>query len=192
YLLLGPRHGRALVGSGNATVGGLIRNAEVFGLFDFDADRDEAPHAMFAQCFKFATQLAQTSSTVVRRQLQNAERIATWLSAQPAEDGRLLLISGPGMQTLLQQIKDVLPSKLADDVILCSSSFDRRLVGLRKLASSSKNAVKCIVQLDSSNLDGAEVKKVEDQVEWHPFIDPYPVEKKKRRDARAHAKVMIF
>src|SRR5262245_3707667 len=35
YLLLGDRRGRLLIGSGNATVGGLMRNTEVFGSFEF-------------------------------------------------------------------------------------------------------------------------------------------------------------
>jgi HKD family nuclease len=192
YLLLGPRHGRALVGSGNATVGGLIRNAEVFGLFDFDADRDSGPHPMFAQCFNLATQLASDSSTAVRRQLHNAERIAPWLPMAPLEDGRHLLIGGPGREPLLKQIQRLLPTGTVDDVTVCSSSFDRRLRGLRILASSCKNTLKCIVQPDTAALDGTEVKRLGNLVEWHPFIDPYPSEKKKRRDARAHAKLMIF
>jgi hypothetical protein len=48
YLLLGPRHGRMLIGSGNATSGGLLRNAEVFGLFEFDKAKDPGPHPAFA------------------------------------------------------------------------------------------------------------------------------------------------
>lgn len=192
YLLLGPRHGRALVGSGNATVGGLIRNAEVFGLFDFDADRDSGPHGMFAECFNLAAQLASSSSTAVRRQLQIAQRIATWLSIPPLEDGRQLLIGGPGREPLFKQIQRLLPTGSADDLTVCSSSFDRRLSGLRTLASSSKNSLKCIVQPDTAQIDGTEVKRLGDRVEWHPFIDPYPAEKKKRRDARAHSKLMIF
>lgn len=192
YLLLGPRHGRALVGSGNATVGGLIRNAEVFGLFDFDADRDSGPHGVFSQCFEFANQLASNSSTVVRRQLETAARIANWLSMTPVGDGRRLLISGPGRESLLRQIHRLLPTNKIDDVTVCSSSFDRKLEGIRTLAASCKNTLKCIVQPDTSEIDGIEVKRLGDRVAWHPFIDPYPTEKKRRKDARAHAKVILF
>ncbi len=192
YLLLGPRQGRALVGSGNATVGGLIRNAEVFGLFDFDAERDAGPHPMFAQVFSFATQLATNSSTAVRRQLRTAERVASWLSMPPVADGRVVLIGGPQTEPLIEQIHSLLPTKRVDDLTVCSSSFDRRLSGLRTLAALSKNPVKCIVQPDTAQIDGAEVKKLDRQVAWYPFVDPYPADKIKRRDVRAHAKLMIF
>lgn len=57
YLLLGPRHGRLLIGSGNATVGGLVRNAEVFGLFDFDADNTHGAHGAFNAVVDFVEQL---------------------------------------------------------------------------------------------------------------------------------------
>jgi hypothetical protein len=61
----------------------LIRNAEVFGLFDFDADRDTGPHPMFAQCFDLATQLASNSSTAVRRQLHKVPGLGSYFAAVP-------------------------------------------------------------------------------------------------------------
>ena len=47
YLLLGANGGRALVGSGNTTVGGFIRNAEVFGLFEFNRKNRWRPSSNF-------------------------------------------------------------------------------------------------------------------------------------------------
>lgn len=192
YLLLGSRHGRALVGSGNATVGGLIRNAEVFGAFDFDADKDGAPHPVFSEVLRLTRELAERSSHTVQRQIKSAERIAPWLSAQPSGDGRRVLIGGPGRTALLQQVVSALPSEQVDGLVVSSSSFDRRLRGLRRLAQVSRKAPTCIVQADSLEIDGAEVARLGRQVIWRPFIDPYPKERRKRRDVRAHAKVFVF
>ena len=58
YLLLGARRGRLIIGSGNASLGGLVRNAEVFGSFEFDEERDAAPHAAFAAIFGLCRRLA--------------------------------------------------------------------------------------------------------------------------------------
>jgi hypothetical protein len=47
YLLLGRRSGRLVVGSGNATSGGLLRNAELFGVFEYDGNANSGPHPAF-------------------------------------------------------------------------------------------------------------------------------------------------
>ena len=115
YLLLGPRHGRLLVGSGNTTIGGLIRNAEVFGLFDFDADKASGPHVAFPAMFALVEELSQRASDTVRKQIKSARQMAPWLSSPPVEDGRKILIGGPGKPELLTQIAACLPTKKADE-----------------------------------------------------------------------------
>jgi hypothetical protein len=192
YMLLGPRHGRLLVGSGNATVGGLIRNAEVFGLFDFDAEKAKAPHAAFATVFGFVEELASRASDTVRKQIKSARQMAPWLSSPTIEDGRKILIGGPGKPELLIQILACLPTKKVDDLLVCSSSFDRDLSGMKRLASLSKSAPVCIVQPEHVKLDGQAVRKLGSSVDWRPFADPYPAEKRQRKDVRAHAKIFVF
>ena len=59
YLLLGSKGGRALVGSGNTTIGGTIRNAEVFGQFDYRHAADVAPHPIFGQLTELIRQLVR-------------------------------------------------------------------------------------------------------------------------------------
>ena len=192
YLLLGPRHGRLLIGSGNATVGGLIRNAELFGLFDFDGDKSQAAHPAFSELFEFAEKLGRDASETVRRQIKNARQMAPWLANPPAPDGRVVLIGGPGKPDLLTQILEHLPTKKADSLITLSSSFDRNLEGLKKLASKSKSKPICIVQLENAEIDGQAVQKTRGRFEWRPFLDPYPREKRHRKDVRAHAKIFVF
>ena len=192
YLLLGPRHGRLLVGSGNTTIGGLIRNAEVFGLFDFDADKAGGPHVAFPALFGLVEELSLRASDTVRKQIKSARQMAPWLSLPPVEDGRKILIGGPGKPELLTQIAACLPTKKADDLVICSSSFDRELNGMRKLLPLSKAKPVCIVQPDHIEVDGRAVRKLGASVVWRPFADPYPPEKRQRKDVREHAKVFVF
>ena len=72
YLLLGANGGRALVGSGNTTVGGFVRNAEVFGLFEFNRKTDGGPHPIFKQLAEFASHLAERAPAAAQRQVQQA------------------------------------------------------------------------------------------------------------------------
>lgn len=192
YMLLGPRYGRLLVGSGNATIGGLIRNAEVFGLFDFDAESALAPHSAFSTVFSFVEELGPRASETVQKQIKNARQMAPWLSAPTTGDGRKVLIGGPGKKELLAQLLECLPSKKVDDIVVCSSSFDRELSGMKKLASLSMSSPVCIVQPEHVELDGQVVRKLGESVDWRPFVDPYPAEKRKRKDVRAHAKLFVF
>ena len=192
YLLLGGRHGRLLVGSGNATVGGLIRNAELVGLFDYDGLEGAGPHPALSQCFELAQEYAKNSSPAVRRQIKNAAQAAPWLALPSASDGRTLLVGGPGRRPLLEQLKSKLPPGKADSLVICSSSFDRRLKGLQALRAISKTKPVCIVQQDTVELDGKAVATLGSGVDWRPFEDPYPKEKRMRRDVKAHAKLFIF
>ncbi|MGO9338842.1 MAG: hypothetical protein ACLPY1_15185 [Terracidiphilus sp.] len=192
YMLLGPRQGRLLIGSGNATIGGLLRNAEVFGLFDFDADKQSPPHVAFATVFGLVESLAANGSDMVRKQIKSARQMASWLNKPGAEDGRKVLVGGQGRTDLFSQIKSCLPTGKSDSLFICSSSFDRKLSGMKRLASLSKSKPICIVQPQYAEIDGAAVKKLNSIIEWRPFIDPYPKEKRKRKDVRAHAKIFVF
>jgi hypothetical protein len=192
YLLLGAKGGRALLGSGNTTVGGLVRNAEVFGQFEFNRELDSTPHPVFKQLAEFVRQLAERAPAAAQRQVHQALFSAGWLDLPTARDGRRLLISGPGRKPLIEQLLEHLPSKTIDEVVVCSSSFDRKLQGLRRLAGKTKKPPLCIVQPDRVDLDGAEIKRLGSQVAWRSFVDPYPKEKRKRRDVYAHAKILVL
>src|ERR1017187_6496450 len=118
--------------------------------------------------------------------------MAPWLSSPTVEDGRKVLIGGPGKPELLKQIVACLPAKKVDDLVVCSSSFDRSLSGMKSLASLSKATPVCIVQPEFVEFDGQAVRKLGTVVDWRRFVDPYPAEKRQRKDACAHAKVLVF
>jgi hypothetical protein len=164
----------------------------VFGLLDFDGDKSQGPHPAFSEIFEFVEELGGAASETVRRQIKNARQMAPWLANPPAPDGRAVLIGGPGKPDLLTQILEHLPTKKADSLITLSSSFDRNLEGLKELASKSKSKPICIVQLENAEIDGQVVQKTRGSFEWRPFLDPYPREKRHRKDVRAHAKIFVF
>jgi hypothetical protein len=193
YLLLGRTRGRLLVGSGNVTVGGLLRNAELFGLFDYDREKGLGPHPAFGVAVDFVQNLAQESSELVKKQITRAVSWAPWLREAPNVDGRTLLIGGEGRPALLNQISSLLNGKRPRSAVVLSASFDRRLVALKKLAEgTSEGRVRCIVQASSVDLDGKAVERLGKTVQWYPFVDPYPKEKKRRKDVRVHAKLIAL
>jgi hypothetical protein len=190
YLLLGPRHGRMLIGSGNATSGGLLRNAEVFGLFEFDKAKDPGPHPAFAEVFDFIqNDLAPKASETVRKQLQHARQIAPWLDLSAIPDNRRVLIGGPGRGDLLDQVSPQLPEGPAERLVACSSSFDRKLAGIERLKRLAKERF-LVLRPDTAELDGESVRDLTG-VEWRAFVDPHP-EQSPRKDLRAHAKLFVL
>jgi len=134
YLLLGPDGGTALIGSGNTTIGGLLRNAEVFGQFEYRKERRAPPHSAFVALTNFVAQLVPGAPDSVRRQFEQAVARASWLQTPPIDDHRQVLLGAPGRPTLLDQIRRQLPESKVEGVTVCSSSFDRRLSGLWRLA----------------------------------------------------------
>src|SRR5439155_17034028 len=112
---------------------------------------------------------------------------------EPVSDGRVLLVGGPGRPPLLDQILRLLYGTSVASVLICSSSFDRKLTALQRLAALARDRrVHCVVQPEIVQLDGSTVQQVGAMIDWHPFVDPYRPEKKKRRDVRAHAKLGVF
>src|SRR5439155_1495140 len=65
YLLLGRTKGRLLVGSGNVTLGGLLRNAELFGRFDYDRQNGAGPHRAFGVAAASGASSSQTRQSLM-------------------------------------------------------------------------------------------------------------------------------
>jgi hypothetical protein len=190
YLLLGDERGRLLVGSGNATIGGLTRNTEVFGSFEYADEGGSRPHRAFVDIAEYVRELVLWAPDPVQRQWQLAQKHASWLTRPSVDDGRRLVVSGPRRQSLIDQLRGLVPEPV-DQVTVCSASFDRRLEGLRRLADMSRAPVRCVLQSDRVGLDGKEIQRLGDRVQWREFRDPHPT-KGLKRDVRAHAKLMLF
>jgi hypothetical protein len=193
YLLLGRKKGRLLIGSGNATLGGLFRNAELFGLFEFSSEDGAGPHKAFAESVNFIKSLAKSAPPIVQTQFAKAESWTPWLQKSPADDGRVVLFGGPGRKPLLEQIRERLGPQPIDTVVVCTASFDRRLQGLQELATLTKSsAIHCIVQPSTVKIDGKAVRRLGHAVRWHPFSLRFSGEPDGRDTSRNHSKFMIF
>lgn len=193
YLLLGAAHGRLVIGSGNATLGGLTRNGELFGAFDFDASADRGPHPAFATVLAFVRTLAEKAPAPVRMQLDRATSRSRWLQEPPVADGRTLLIGGPGRPALLSQVLEVMGEPRIDSVMLCSASFDRRLAAIERLSDLPGHpSVTCLVQPDQVALDGEAVRRLGRSVHWRAISLAHLRRKADATDAFAHAKLYVF
>jgi hypothetical protein len=193
YMVLGRKGGRLYIGSGNATIGGMLRNAETFGLFEYERAREAGPHPAFRQCFEFIEQTSRDGSDVVKKQLARARSWTSWLESPPVSDHRKVLITSAGRKPLLDQIRETIGEQPIQDVLVCTSSVDRQLAAVRALVDLTKRKkVRCIVQPEQLQIDGQAVRRLGKTVQWRPFVDPYPRGKKKRCDVYAHAKRLVF
>lgn len=191
YLLLGARRGRLVLGSGNVSLGGLIRNAEVFGTFDFDEERDSAPHAAFATIFELCRRLAANAPPAVRVQLERAERRSPWLRRAPRADDRIVHVGGPDRPRLIDALR--LGGAKLRRVIALSSSFDRQLAAVAELAAmgDGTHETMVVVQPQRVDIDGAQLERLPATVRWTEFVDPRPSKRGEPRDSFAHAKLYI-
>lgn len=138
-------------------------------------------------------ELASTASEVVRKQVARALSWAPWIHAEPTRDDRTLLVVGAGRPPLVEQLRSLLGRTNPASAVVLSASFDRKLEAVKKLADlTSQGRVRCIIQPDVVDLDGKAVAKIRRIAQWYPFVDPYPREKRKRKDVRAHAKLIVF
>lgn len=193
YLLLGRRSGMLVLGSGNASLGGLVRNAEVFGRFVYKQDGDSGPHPAFAQVFRLAKHLSRRATPAVRAQLERAQHWTPWLSDQPVPDGRTVWLGGPEQPPLIDAIERPTEKSPVRRITAVTSSFDRKLDGVRALAriGSADHETKIVVQPGRLVIDGAAVRRLGADVQWHEFVDPRPSKKKEPRDSYLHAKIVL-
>lgn len=192
YMLLGRRRGRLVIGSGNASLGGLVRNAEVFGRFDFDPEKDAGPHPAFREVFDLAKRLGEMALPAVGSQLARAEQWAPWLADAPVADGRTVRIGGPGRSPLMEAVRA--RADTVRRIVAMSSSFDRRLDAVRELTKlgPGDHETIVVVQPEQVSIDGLAVGKLGGAAAWTHFVDPRPSKKKEPRDSYAHAKMMLL
>jgi hypothetical protein len=193
YLLLGRRRGRLIIGSGNATMGGLIRNVEIFSRFDFDADGTRPPDAAFERVMALADELARVAGPTVRSQLERARAWTPWLATPTDEDALRTVHTGDaGSAPLVRAIANAIGAAPIKRVVAVSPSFDRRLAAVAALAGLGKGIHETIVavQPDHIDIDGDAVRRLPSTVRFTAFVDPRP-SKKAPADSFAHAKVYV-
>lgn len=193
YLLLGRRRGRLIIGSGNATMGGLIRNVEIFSRFDFDADGTRPPDPAFERVMALADQLARVAGPTVRSQLERARSWTPWLETPPDDDAARTVHTGDvAAAPLVEAIAGAVGATPLKRIVAVSPSFDRRLAAVTALARLGKGTHETIVavQPDRVDIDGDAVRRLPATVRFTAFVDPRP-NKKAPADSCAHAKVYV-
>lgn len=182
-----------MIGSGNASLGGLVRNAEVFGRFEFDADSGVGPHPAFREVFELAKALGVNALPAVRAQLARAEQWTPWLADAPITDGRVVRVGGPGRAPLLEAIRDRAGVDGVRQIVAMASSFDRHLEAVRALATlgTGGHETLVVVQADRVALDGQAIGHLPAGTSWRAFSDPRPSKKREPHDSYLHAKLVL-
>ncbi len=135
YMLLGRRKARLIVGSGNSSIGGLVRNAEAFGRFDFDEAKGLPAHPAFSAILDLAKRLATRAVPAVTSQLARAEAWSPWIrTVGPLPDARVVHVGGEGGAGLMSVLRNAVSGGHLKRVVAVSASFDRKLDAVRELA----------------------------------------------------------
>lgn len=189
--LMGKNGGKLIVGSGNATTGGFLKNWEIFG--EFEALLDEPIHPAFLESWQLIESLKERLPETVQYQISKARDMSTWLDNSLRKgDNRELLINTK--DTLYNQIIKRINKQSPKNIILISPYWDKNLVVLNELRTTfPKSNFSVIVQPDTVNLSGAAINNLGKQFKWYDFKAPYCNEEcslSKRNFL--HAKLLLF
>lgn len=125
-LLFGEEEGTLIVGSGNLTYSGLANNDEVWNAFHVQGN-NSIHYPLFYQAWKYLSQSANQTSSLVSRQIDWMLEQSPWLH-QETSDSTVLLSSGEEC-TLLYNTAE---STILDKVLL--SIGDKRIVSIKVIA----------------------------------------------------------
>lgn len=125
-LLFGEEEGSLIVGSGNLTYSGLANNDEVWNAFHIQGN-NSIHYPLFYQAWKYLSQSANQTSSLVSRQIEWMLEQSPWLH-QETSDSTVLLSSGEEC-TLLYNTAE---STILDKVLL--SIGDKRIVSIKVIA----------------------------------------------------------
>ena len=125
-LLFGEEEGTLIVGSGNLTYSGLANNDEVWNAFHVQG-YSSIHYPLFYQAWKYLSQSANQTSSLVSRQIDWMLEQSPWLH-QETTDSTVLLSSGERC-TLLYNTSE---STILDKLLL--SIGDKRIVSIKVIA----------------------------------------------------------
>lgn len=125
-LLFGEEEDTLIVGSGNLTYSGLANNDEVWNAFHVQGN-NSIHYPLFYQAWKYLSQSANQTSSLVSRQIDWMLEQSPWLH-QETSDSTVLLSSGEEC-TLLYNTAE---STILDKVLL--SIGDKRIVSIKVIA----------------------------------------------------------
>lgn len=125
-LLFGEEEGSLIVGSGNLTYSGLANNDEVWNAFHVQGN-NSIHYPLFYQAWKYISQSANQTSSLVSRQIDWMLEQSPWLH-QETTDSTVLLSSGEECALLYNTAE----STILDKLLL--SIGDKRIVSIKVIA----------------------------------------------------------
>ena len=125
-LLFGEEEGSLIVGSGNLTYSGLANNDEVWNAFHVYGN-NSIHYPLFYQAWKYLSQSANQTSSLVSRQIDWMLEQSPWLH-QETTDSTVLLSSGEECALLYNTAE----STILDKLLL--SIGDKRIVSIKVIA----------------------------------------------------------
>lgn len=125
-LLFGEEEGSLIVGSGNLTYSGLANNDEVWNAFHVYGN-NSIHYPLFYQAWKYLSQSANQTSSLVSRQIDWMLEQSPWLR-QETTDSTVLLSSGEECALLYNTAE----STILDKLLL--SIGDKRIVSIKVIA----------------------------------------------------------
>lgn len=125
-LLFGEEEGSLIVGSGNLTYSGLANNDEVWNAFHVQGN-NSIHYPLFYQAWKYISQPANQTSSLVSRQIDWMLEQSPWLH-QETTDSTVLLSSGEECALLYNTAE----STILDKLLL--SIGDKRIVSIKVIA----------------------------------------------------------
>ena len=125
-LLFGEEEGSLIVGSGNLTYSGLANNDEVWNAFHVYGN-NSIHYPLFYQAWKYLSQFANQTSSLVSRQIDWMLEQSPWLH-QETTDSTVLLSSGEKCALLYNTAE----STILDKLLL--SIGDKRIVSIKVIA----------------------------------------------------------
>lgn len=125
-LLFGEEEGTLIVGSGNLTYSGLANNDEVWNAFHVQGN-NSIHYPLFYQAWKYLSQSANQTSSLVSRQIDWMLEQSPWLH-QETTDSTVLLSSGEECALLYNTAESTILEKLL------LSIGDKRIVSIKVIA----------------------------------------------------------
>lgn len=167
-LMLGPKHGRLLIGSGNLTMHGYGRNLELYSHFEYDTDErsNESSAYPFVAAWQLVQRLVEDSSlpTVARRQITAMKESVSWLPNEITPEGNLEIWHNYD-ESLLDQLRHWRAGHLPENppakkcyVIAPYYDKDTRALGLL-WESLSPDQTAVYVDPNATNLNGSILRK---------------------------------
>jgi len=194
-LMTSEEMGKLLVGSGNLTENGLIRDGEVFTLIDYDLVK-EYPDILpvFAEMKEFLVSLSQRGlirSRKHKEQILKSLDVQWLVDVEPSEAGlRHIRLLHSVQRPILPQIKDVLDEEEVSRIILASPFFDLKGRVLHYLVDNFCDTIQIFIQPDRvSNLP---IKTIKELRREGKDISTFKIAFRNDVNRFIHAKIILF